>query len=306
LDSVVGPWNAEAQRRSVVSLDPPEASSLDALNGDDIYVQQLTPALRAMGAAAISCACCREGAQAALRALLAAHQRAMLAYEHGYHHSQSDSLVAARAALWQAIDNRDEVTLEYVQNYVANARVLAEGLRALAAAAEERAEVGQHANRLWPNIMDLVLDAAEANPELFTDRTWGDEAEAALMPNPAAEGRYLTIELAGQPYRWRDPLTWEPQVDRWLGAITRTRMSIDHFVIAVRDLDVADQNEQGLRWIERIVVESGSNCASTFTLPEWLHERRADLTTEDQIARWQRVVDLLVVAGDSRVADLAD
>ena len=95
-------------------------------------------------------------------------------------------------------------------------------------------------------------------------------------------------------------------MDRWLGAITRSRMSIDNLVIAVRDLDVADQIKQGLRWIERIVTDSGANCVSTYTLPEWLHERRADLITDDQIARWQRVVDLLVVAGDSRVADLAD
>jgi hypothetical protein len=28
--------------------------------------------------------------------------------------------------------------------------------------------------------------------------------------------------------------------------------------------------------------------------------------TDDQISRWQRVVDLLIVTGDSRVADLAD
>jgi hypothetical protein len=83
-------------------------------------------------------------------------------------------------------------------------------------------------------------------------------------------------------------------------------MSIDHLVVAVRELDTADQIEQGLRWIERIVADSGSTCASTYTLPEWLHERRADLVTQDQIARWQRVVDMLVVAGDSRVADLAD
>jgi len=306
LDSVVGPWDSEAQRRSIVRLDPPEASSLDAMNGDDIYGRRLTPALRAMGAAAISSACCRDDARAALRSLLAAHQRAMLAYEHGYQHSQSDSLVAARAALWQAVDDRDDVVLEYVRNYIENARVLAEGLQAIAAAAEERAEAGQHAHRLWPRIMDLVLDAAKVNSEVFTERTWGDYAEAALIPNPAAEWGYLTIELAGQPYRWRNPLSWAPQVDRWLGAITRTRMSIDHLVIAVRELDVGDQIEQGLRWIERIVAESGSNCASTFTLPEWLHERRADLVTDDQIARWQRVVDLLVVAGDSRVADLAD
>lgn len=230
----------------------------------------------------------------------------MLAYEHGYHHSQSDSLVAARAALWQAIDDRYDVVLEYVRNYIENSRVLAEGLQAVAAAAEERADAGQHAHRIWPTIMDLVLDGAEANSKVFTERTWGDYAEAALIPNPAAEWGYLTIELSRPPHRWRNPLSWAPQVDRWLGAIARTRMSIDHLVIAVRELDVADQIEQGLRWIERIVAESGSNCASTFTLPKWLHERRADLITDDQIARWQRVVDLLVVAGDSRVADLAD
>ncbi|MCB0021924.1 MAG: hypothetical protein M9936_27605 [Caldilinea sp.] len=306
VDSKIGPWNPEAQRRSVVRLDPPEASTLDTLNGDNIYARRLTPALRAMGAAAISSACCRENAQAALRSLLSAHQRAMLTYEHGYQHSQSDALVAARAALWQAIDGRDDVVLEYVRNNVTNARLLAEALRALAAAAEERAEAGQHARRLWPNVMDLVLDAAETNAKLFKERSWGDYAEAALIPNPAAEWGYLTIELAGQPYRWRDPLTWRTQVDRWLGAITRSRMSIDNLVIAVRDLDVADQIKQGLRWIERIVTDSGANCVSTYTLPEWLHERRADLITDDQIARWQRVVDLLVVAGDSRVADLAD
>lgn len=259
-----------------------------------------------MGAAAISSACCRVNAQAALRSLLAAHQRAMVTYEHGYHHSQSDALVAARAALWQALDERDDVVFEYVRNYVANARALAEALKALAAAAEERAEVGQHARRLWPSVMDLVLNVAEANSKLFTARTWGDYVESDLLPNPAAKWGYFTIELAGQPYCWRDPLIWKPQVDRWLGAITRSRMSIDNLVIAVRDLDVADQIEQGLRWIERIVAGSGANCASTFTLPEWLHERRADLVTDDQIARWQRVVDLLVVAGDSRVADLAD
>lgn len=306
LESVVGPWDAELHRRSVGRLDPPEASSLDALNGDDIYGRRLTPALRATGAAAISSACCREYARTTLRSLLDGHQRAMRASEHGYHHSQSDSLVAARAALWQAIDGRDDVVLEYVRNYLANPRLLSEGLKALAAAAEERAEAGQHAHRLWPSIMDLVLDAAETNSEVFTKRTWGEYAEAALIPNPAAEWSYLTIELAGQPYRWRDPLSWVPQVDRWLGTTRGTCRSIDQLVTLVKDLEVGDQLEQGLRWIERIVAENGTMCASTFTLPDWLRERQADLVTEDQIARWQRVVDLLVVGGDSRVADLAD
>jgi hypothetical protein len=230
----------------------------------------------------------------------------MLSYEHGYHHSHSDSLVAARAALWQAIDDRDDVVLEYVERYAENPRVLAEGLRAIAVAGEERSDAGDQVRRLWPRIMDLVLDHAEANPQLFTEHTWGDYAEADLIPNPAAEWGYLTIELTGDPYPWRSLIDWARQVDRWLGAITRSRMSIDHLVVAVRELDPADQIEQGLRWIERIVRDSGSDCASTYTLPEWLRERRADLVTQDQIARWQRVVDMLVVAGDSRVADLAD
>jgi hypothetical protein len=306
LESMIGPWDPAGQRRSVVRLDPPEASSLDAIEGGDVYGHRLTPAIRALGSAAISHACCAEEARSMLRSLLGAHQRAMLAYEHGYHHSESDALVAARAALWQAVDGRDDVVLDYVRNYLSNGRVLAEGLRAISAAAEERRDVGEQAARLWPTIMEIVLDAASADPRLFAEHRWGDYVESALIPNPAAQWGYLTIELAGAPYVWRSLLTWAPQVNRWLETVEGGRMSIDHLVVAVRELDAADQIDQGLRWIERVVAASGSDCASTFTLPEWLHEVRAELLTEHQIAQWQRVVDLLVVAGDGRVADLAD
>lgn len=310
LQSRLGPWDQQAQRRAVASLDPPEPAALDAVDGEDVLVRRLAPALRAAGAAAASTACCKNDAQQALRPLLAAHQRAMLAHKHGYHHSHSDSLVAARAALWQATDGRDDVVLDYVRAYLPVPRMLAEGLQALAAAAEERPDAAEHARRLWPVVMDLVLDAASADPAVFTERTWGDYAEAALVPTPAAEWGYLTHETAGQPQPWRSLLPWAPQVERWLTAVAgdrpASRMSIDHLVIAVRELDVPDQAEQGLQWIERIVAGGGKQCASTFTLPEWLRERRSDLAPGEQIARWQRVVDLLVVAGDTRVADLAD
>lgn len=306
LDSVFGPWDIEAQHRPIVRLDPPHAASLDALTGGDIYVRALTPAIRATGSAAASTACCADEASQALKSLLAAHQRGMLALKHSYHHSHSDTLVAARAALWQATGGRDDFLLSYVDGYLDNSRLLTEGMQAIAAAADERADAGEQAHRLWPQIMDRVLDFAEKHPRVFTGRTWGDYAEAHLIPNPSADWHYLTIELAGQPYRWRNLLTWSPQVDRWLETITGTRMSIDHLVVAVRELDVADQVDSGLRWIERIVERSNESCANTFTLPEWLRERRADLVTDEQLARWQRAVDLLVVAGDSRVADLAD
>jgi hypothetical protein len=306
LDSVFGPFDIEAQRRPIVRLDPPVATSLDELDGGDIYVRGLTPAIRATGSAAASTACCKDVARETLGSLLAAHQRGMLAHEHGYHHSHSDSLVAARAALWQATAGIDNALLAFVDRYLDDPRLLAEGLQAIAAAGDERIDFGEQACRLWPRIMDRVLDAAERKPQLFEERTWGDYAEAALVPNPSADWHYLTIETAGEACQWRRLLEWSPQVERWLEGVKATRMSIDNLVIAVRELDVANQVGSGLRWIERIVERSGANCASTFTLPEWIHERRADCLEEEQIARWQRVVDFLVVAGDARVSDLAD
>ncbi|WP_306366323.1 hypothetical protein [Nocardiopsis sp. CC223A] len=306
LESVFGPWDFESQRRTVARLDPPTAASLDATEGKDIFVPQLTSAIRATGAAAISSACCREEARQIVESLIAAHQRAMLTFDHGYHHSKSDSLVAARATLWQAINERDEPILTYVDRYLGNSRLLSEGLQAISVAGGEHSDLAEQLYRLWPLIMDHVLNAADANPQIFTEQPWGDYAESALIPNRSAEPGYITLENQGDAHPWRDLISWSPQVERWLSTITSSRMSIDQLVIAIHELTISDQVEAGLRWIEQIVEQSGTDCANTYTLPEWLHERFADLVTDEQAARWQRVVDLLIVAGDSRVADLAD
>jgi hypothetical protein len=114
------------------------------------------------------------------------------------------------------------------------------------------------------------------------------------------------LERLDGPHPWRDLLAWSPQVERWLTYAAGDRQSIDSLVIAIRDLPVGDQIETGMGWVEKILRGGGDGCANTFTLPEWLRERQADLVNPEQEAKWQRVVDLLVVAGDSRVADLAD
>jgi hypothetical protein len=305
-DCVLGPWDSNLQQRIIVQLDPPAALSLAAVDADRIITRRLSPALRAYGSAAISGACCRQEAQEALDVLLAAHRRSMLTHEHGYHHSDSDSLIAARAALWQAINNRDQPLIEHINAYFGNPRMLAEALRTINAAAEERAEAATEARRLWPRLMDQVLAAAAANPGVFTDWSWGDNALAELVPNPAYGWGYLTLERAGEPQRWRDLLAWSPQVDRWLSVAVGNRQSIDALVVAVRELEKSDQTDTGLKWIERIVQGDGDGRAKTFTLPEWLRERQGDLNGAEQEARWQRVVDILVISGDNRVADLAD
>jgi hypothetical protein len=142
-------------------------------------------------------------------------------------------------------------------------------------------------------------------PTRFAGRHWGDYALSDLIPNPAYTSGYLTLELSADPIRWRDLLACSDQVGRWLMVATG-RKSIDALVVAVGELEPADQVEVGLQWIEQIVRGSREECANTYTLPEWLHECREHLNTPERQARWQRVVDLLVIAGDRRVADLAD
>lgn len=302
-DCVLVPWNKDHQRR-IIQLQPPILASLESIDADSIIVHRLSAALRACGAAAISNACCKDDAQKALDVLLAAHRRGMMAQEHGYHHSSSDSLIAARAALWQATNGRDRPLLEHIQAYMNDSRMITEALRATNAAAEESADAAATAKRLWPKLMDLVLDAGVGSAD-FDGRYWGDTALAALVPNPAYTWGYLTMELAGELERWRDLLAWSHQVNRWLSVAVGSRESIDALVVAVRELEIADQVDTGLKWIERIVQGEG-NCPRTFTLPEWLRERRADLATPEQRDRWQRIVDTLVVSGDTRLADLAD
>ena len=305
-DCVFGPWSNKLQQQTIAHLDPPIITSLAAIDADRIIVRRLSAALRAYGFAAISAGCCRQEARQALDVLLAAHRRGMLAHKHGYHHSESDSLIASRATLWQAMDNRDGPLFDHIRAYLGDSRMLAEALGAINAAAEERPAAGVEARRLWAGLMDLVLDAGASNPGIFANGNLGDYALAALVPGPVYTPGYLTLERVGEPQRWRDLLLWSPQVERWLSVAVGSRKSIDALVTAVRELKLADQLDTGLKWIEQIVQGSDDMRANTLTLPEWLRERWVDLTTTEQVARWHRVVDLLVVSGDSRVADLAD
>lgn len=305
-DCVIGPWDSDGQRRTLVQLEPPYLEHLAAVPGEDLIVRRLSAAIRALGAAAMTGTCQQSRIEDILASLLDAHRRAMLSLEHGYHHSDSDSLIAARAVLWQASTGRDEPLLDHVAGYLHHHWALTEALRAIGAAAEEQPDAAEAARRLWPSLMDKVLDAAEAHPDRFTTDRLSDNALSQLLPNAAYQFGYLTAEASGDPASWRALLDWSPQVERWLPHVVGDRQSIDALVIGVRELEVSDQVDAGLLWIERIVGDGGNGAANTYILPEWLRERQAELRTPEQRARWQRLIDVLVTSGDTRVADLAD
>ena len=282
-----------------------KAGVLAEIDGERIVPPGLLASIRALGVAATSDACCRREAQRDLTVLLDAFRRAMTVHEFGFNSSDSWSLVAARAALQQAAAGRPSILLEHVLESMPNPWILAETIRAVAAAAEEQDILAAAAHRHWPQIMDAVMDTPQ-RPEVLTDDRGGSQARAELIPNPAGEWLYQTRELPDEPQFWADLLAWSPQVERWLAIAPGTRESIDQLVIAVRQLGVEDQVDTGLRWIETLVQATGAGRGSTFTLAEWLNERRPDLATPEQEAMWRRVLDIQVVSGNTQVAHLTD
>jgi hypothetical protein len=97
-----------------------------------------------------------------------------------------------------------------------------------------------------------------------------------------------------------------PQIVRWLPYAAGVANCVDALVRAIADVPVTDQAYVGLPWIEALVVSDPAAIAHrSWLLPQWLREIRGDARNEANES-WQRIVDALAVAGDSRVSDLMD
>ena len=119
---VLGAWDPETGRRSVLSLEEPVAESLAGVDPDSILVSRLDAAIRALAPAAMAGICVSSQARDLLLALLAAQRRSLLAYEHdGDPDSRgSHTLVSARALLTLAKDGDDAAIYEHIDAYADN------------------------------------------------------------------------------------------------------------------------------------------------------------------------------------------
>jgi len=96
-------------------------------------------------------------------------------------------------------------------------------------------------------------------------------------------------------------------VERWVSYAAGSHECVDSLVQQLGALSHEDQAGVGLVWVEKLVEGDPNHVASrTWLLPDWLREIRPRLKNAEDEASWQRIVDMLIVAGDSRVADLAD
>lgn len=334
-------WNPEANRGP---LSGPLLQALAAASEQDVVAPNLSPALRALGAEARRSTCVHPAAADLLPAVLAAHRRGVKLFDHGYHQSESDALFAARATLTVAVCGDDGLVLEHGRDLAADApHALGEYVEAIAAAAEEHPDLADAARAVWPQLMRVVLDLfvrARLAPasdlqdvergrsrirrafDRFRPRSWRrtrptvqprrvrdqwrsrDRAMGALLPHMTYEHLHRYSELTTEPIRWPVPQQWRPEIDSWIDASNGGREAIDAMVHMLRTQPVEEQAPMGIAWVERIVAKNPAD-SRTFLLPEWLRDVRS-YCGADELPIWQRLVDTLVVHGDTRVRDLAD
>ena len=305
---VLGAWDPETGRRSVLPLEEPITESLAGVDADSILVSRLDAAIRALAPAAMANICVSSQARDLLLALLAVQRRTLLACEHDRDPDSrgSHTLVSARALLTLARDGDDAAIYEHLDACADNSALLGNLLRALSAAAEETPDRAATARRIWPVVVRHVLELKESGHTPFRDGYYGDMALAALIPS-ATGGLHLYREVDDTPIAWWNPLELVSEVEAWLVPAAGNAMCVNQLISFVSVLGSDDQVRLGLPWVANLVVADPNRIAGgTYALTPWLIEMRAVAVDTGLLTTWQRVVDDLVVAGATRLAPYSD
>ena len=305
-DCAIGDWNPDTGRRSVILLGEPLAESLSNTADDSILPDRLDASIRALAPASAANICVSTSARDFLTILLTAQRRSLLS------HKDSDmrgthSLVSARALLTLAQHGDDTAIYEHVNAYGNNAALLEKLLYALSAAAEETQDRAATARRIWPSVIRYVLDLHKSGHKAFQDGVYGEMALAALIPNVAPEFKYFYREIQEKPIVWWEMLALDSEVEDWLETAIGNANCVDQLISFLRVFEEEKQARVGLPWVSTLVLGNPKNVAKrSFMSADWLIETRSAAASVGLSARWQQVVDALVVEGVSRLAPYSE
>lgn len=306
-DSALGEWDAEAQQRKAVRLTDPIEQTLSSVNEKDIRYSRLDCAIRVLSSAAVARSCVSSRARELLDVLLAAHRRALLAYEQEADSRGTHALVAARAILTVANKETASDVFAHIDAFANNTVLLGNFLRALAAAAEETPGRAETARRLWPGIVFHVIELHERGCTPFDERHHGEYTLASLIPTPTSDVAYLYRELQGEPIKWWAPLEWRSAIERWLSVAAGHPPCVEALILFLQVLSPIDQVRLGLPWVSTLVLSNPAQIAGRTRLIEsWLIEMRTAADDAKVLPEWQTLVDALVVAGMDRLAPFAE
>ena len=302
-DCVIGKVDPDTGRRNRVVLREPVIESLADTAGASIVLSRLDAAIQALGPAAATDTCVSAQAHTILLALLSAQKSALLAHRRGMDHRGTHTLIGARALLILASIGDDSPIGEHIDAYADNSDLLYNLLSALSAAGEESPQLAAAARRVWPGVMLRVLELHNSGRAPFDDISYGDTALAALVPNPTHEFRYISRQLQDTPITWWDPLELQSEIAAWLVPAAGNPGCVDQLINFLAVLTLQDQALTGLPWIATLVLADPDQFARRISmLADWLIEVRLVVVDVGLTAKWQQVVDSLVVAGVRQLA----
>ena len=307
-DCVLGGWDRDAGRRSVLVLKDPVSESLTNTADDSILAFRLDAAIRSLAPAATANICVSTQAHTLLLSILAAQRRALLSHERDDTDPRgTHTLVSARALLTLAATGDDTAIYDHIDAYADNAALLCTLLRALSAISEETPSRAQTARRIWPHVVRHVLELNDSGHAALQDHHYGSMALAALIPNAAFDHSYLYREVHEKPIPWWEPLSLRSAVETWLVSASGRADCVNQLVTFLGVLSPEDQVRTGLPWVSSLVLADPAGIAHhAHMLPDWLVEMRSAAVGAGLEARWQALVDALAVAGVTRLAPYSE
>lgn len=305
--TILGPWDGESQTRTIRRIVGPVDEALASASPRDVIAERLIPGIRGLQQLAIRNDTAGEEGLRLLAALLACYSATRQEEEHSPQHSQTDMLTIARVLLLLSAHGGSDTVYRQLEGIIDRNDLLDEFMDAIAAAAEENQSAATTAIDLWPNLMVHAMNLMDLGHIPVGDGFLAARGIASLIPNVAYDSGYLLRELDGAPIAWIDFNKIAPHIGRWVPFAAGHRESVDQLISLLRMTSVERQVSDGLPWIEDLVRDDPAAVAGrTYLLPEWLAETRSAARGTPQAANWQRIVDLLIVAGEERVGDLAD
>jgi len=288
----IGAWDNALQRRPRERLGAPTLDAIRSRRPDRIDLGSMEPVINAVSICASIPSCVSTTAREYLDALLDLHIRARVYWASGSHPASPlnagpiHQIVAARV-----LDGEVVLIDRHVSGYAEHADLLATFLESFRWIAESSPRKKALA-RLWPALMDRVIDMFQNRPRSRRgDRGVDDLAEALIPLRP----RSLDQE------NWPNTVLLEPQLMRLIAWRGGDESVINRLTEFVEDDAVDVQLGIALKWMAGLVVGSEHYLANRSRIGAWLRQLRdkcgGQIPTEHK-PQWLRVVDALAAAGD--------
>lgn len=304
----IGPWDQDLQGLTRVWIEGDVIGRLAELDGKSVDLDLLVALLRGLGVAASTDHCLRMEAQSALATLLDVQRRALVLHqEEGWStdHQGSQALTAGRALLQGVAAGGDaQPVLTYLDVVRADDGLLADFLHYLAAAGAQSDALAGAARRVWPQVVEHALTFAnDGGHDPYRGYRRDGWASAALLPEPLTWVTGLYAEVSGPPIDWVEAETLTGLIDSWVPTGSGRTRCADALIALLRRLPAATQATDGIRWLTNVCVQDGkATVRQSFSSNSWLREIRQSADELGTLADWQRLVDMMVVAGNDDLA----